>query len=257
MTRDRSDTGPSTPGDPASERADRDRVERFLTAFNAVDRLLRERTGIDDHGVPFRTVLRRFQRGQRWRGADRLGEFAELRNLLVHETVAPDAWLAVPTEEVVRRLEAIRDRLAGVPRAAQAFRTRVETLAPDTPLAEVARSAHRTGFSQFPLVDADERIVGLLTDRGLARWWAARASEPHADLAGALASATAADVMAAEADRTTWTTAAAAEPAERVLARFVDAPELEAVLITERGDAVGPLLGIATHLDVVRWWDPG
>ena len=39
-------------------RMERERVERFLTAFNAVDRLLRERTGVDDHGVPFRRVRR-------------------------------------------------------------------------------------------------------------------------------------------------------------------------------------------------------
>jgi len=236
---------------------ERNRVERFLTAFNAVDRLLRERTGVDDHGVPFRTVLRRFLRSQPWRGAERLTEYAELRNLLVHETLAPDAYLAVPSEDAVRRLEAIRDRLAGVPRAEEAFRRRVATLEPEAPLAEVLATAHRTGFSQFPLVDAEGRVVGLLTDRGLARWWAAQAVREHADVAAAVAAATAADVLGAETDRQTWTTAAADEPAERVLARFVDEPELEAVLITRDGSDRGPLLGIATHLDVVRRWDPG
>ncbi len=243
--------------DVAHTSMERDRVERFLTAFNAVDRLLRERTGVDDHGVPFRTVLRRFLRAQPWRGAERLSEYAELRNLLVHETLAPDAYLAVPSEEVVRRLEAIRDRLAGVPRAEEAFRRRVATLAPDTPLAEVLATAHGTGFSQFPLVTAEGRVVGLLTDRGLARWWAAQAAREGADLAAAVAAATAADVLVAEADRQTWATAAGDEPAERVLTRFVDAPELEAVLITRDGGDRAPLLGIATHLDVVRRWDPG
>jgi len=235
------------------------RVDRFLGAFNAVDALLRERLGVPDHGVAFRTVLRRFLRGPAWRGAERLEAYADLRNLLVHETVAPNGWLAVPTEATVRRLEAIRDRLAGGRRADEAFRRPVETLALATPLAEVLATAHRTGFSQFPVLDGGV-VVGLLTDRGLARWWAAHVATLAGGRGGAaadLAGATAAEVLAADADRRTWATAAGDETAERVLARFVDAPTLEAVVVTEGGAADGTLLGIATHLDVVRFWDEG
>jgi CBS domain-containing protein len=236
--------------------AEHDRVERFLTAFNAIDRLLRERTGIGDHGASFRSVLRRFLRTQGWRGAERLEEYADLRNLLVHETLAPDAWLAVPTEEVVRRIEAIRDRLAGARRADEAFRRRVEALDRATPLAEAMRLVHRTGYSQFPLTSSG-RLVGLLTDRGLARWWAARVAEPGADVGAALQAASAGDVLLADADRVTWAIAAGDVDAVGVLARFVDAPTLEAVVITGNGREDGELLGIATHLDVVRFWDGG
>jgi CBS domain-containing protein len=235
---------------------ERARVERFLAAFNAVDRLLRERTGLHDHGASFRAVLRRFLRTQGGRGTERLEEYADLRNLLVHETLEPDGWLAVPTEEVVRRIEALRDRLAGGRRADHAFRRQVETLTPATPLADALRLAHRTGFSQFPLL-ADGRIVGLLTDRGVARWWAARVADGSVALDDALRAASAADVMRADADRVTWATAAGDEPADRVLLRFVDAPALEAVLITVAGGVADGLVGIATHLDVVRFWDGG
>jgi CBS domain-containing protein len=212
---------------------------------------------VPDHGVAFRTVLRRFLRGPAWRGAERLEAYADLRNLLVHETVAPNGWLAVPTEVTVRRLEAIRDRLAGGRRADEAFRRPVETLARTTPLAEVLATAHRTGFSQFPVLDGG-RVVGLLTDRGLARWWAAHVAADRGGLAAAdVAGATAADVLAADADRATWATASGDDTAERVLERFVDAPTLEAVVITDEGRPDGALLGIATHLDVVRFWDEG
>lgn len=248
--------GETAEGRAAGATSERDRVERFLTAFNAVDRLLRERTGIGDHGASFRSVLRRFLRTQGWRGAERLEEYADLRNLLVHETLAPEAWLAVPTDEVVRRVEAIRDRLAGVRRADEAFRRRVEALDSRTPLGEAMRVAHRTGYSQLPLISSG-RLVGLLTDRGLARWWAARVAEPNADLDVALRAASAGDVLEADADRVTWDIAPGDEDAARVLARFVDAPTLEAVVITENGRDDGELLGIATHLDVVRFWDGG
>jgi CBS domain-containing protein len=241
---------------PESATDERDRVERFLTAFNAVDRLLRERTGIGDHGASFRSVLRRFLRTKGWRGAERLEEFADLRNLLVHETLTPDGWLAVPTDEVVRRIEAIRDRLAGARRADEAFRRQVETLDRATPLADAMRLAHRTGYSQLPLTESG-RLVGLLTDRGLARWWAARVAEADVDLDAALRGASAGDVMGADADRLTWVVAAGHEDAVGVLARFVDAPTLEAVVITDDGRDDGELRGIATHLDVVRFWDGG
>ena len=250
-------TGPDDADRADAERADAERVDRFLAAFNTVDRLLRERTGVADHGVPFRTVLRRFLRDQRWRGAERLDEYAELRNLLVHETLEPDGWLAVPSEQVVRRIEAIRDRLAGGRRADDAFKRRVATVAPATPLRDALAQAHATGFSQFPVVE-DDTVVGLLTDRGLARWLAARcaASGPLV-LSEAVAGATVADVLEADADRRTWDLAARDEPADRVLARFVERPELEAVLVTQHGKADQKLLGIATHVDVVRFWDGG
>lgn len=245
---------PSTDDLPATER---DRVERFLAAFNAVDRLLRERTGVQDHGVSFRSVLRRYARDHRGQKmADRLDDYAELRNVLVHETIVPNGWLAVPTEDVVRRIEGFRDALDGGRRADQAFRREVATVATGTPLRDALAQAHATGFSQFPVVD-DGAVVGLLTDRGIARWLAATAASEGASVSESLKGATVAEVLLADADRTTWALAARSEPAERVLARFVDAPELEAVLVTEHGEADQRLLGIATHLDVVRFWDPG
>jgi predicted transcriptional regulator len=235
---------------------ERDRVERFLAAFNTIDRLLRERTKIHDHGVPFRTVLRRYARDHRaQKMADRLDDYAELRNLLVHETLVPNGWLAVPSADVVRRIEGYRDALDGGRRADDAFKRRVATVSPATPMRDALAQAHATGFSQFPVVDGDV-VVGLLTDRGIARWLAARAADGDAAAVGdALERATVADVVQADADRTTWALAARDEPAERVLARFVDAPELEAVLVTQHGEADQGLLGIATHLDVVRFWD--
>jgi len=238
-------------------RADPDRVDRFLAAYNTVDRLLRERTGVADHGVPFRTVLRRFLRDQRWRGAERMEEYAELRNLLVHETLEPDGWLAVPSEQVVRRIEAIRDRLAGGQRADDAFKRRVATVSPTMPLRDALAQAHATGFSQFPVVE-DDTVIGLLTDRGLARWLAERcAAAGPLVLSEAVAGAAVADVLDADTDRRTWDLAARDEPADRVLARFVEQPELEAVLVTQHGKRDQKLLGIATHLDVVRFWDGG
>lgn len=245
---------PSTDDLPA---ADRDRVQRFLAAFNAIDALLRERTGVRDAGVSFRSVLRRYGREQRWKHADRVDDYADLRNVLVHETITPNGWLAIPTEDVVARIESIRDGLAGGRRADQAFQKEVATVAPDLRLRDALVQVHTTGFSQFPIVE-DDTVVGLLTDRAIARWLADRAADPNtASITTAVGEARVAEVVRADGERRTWDLAARDEPAERVLARFVASPNLEAVLITQHGKPGQGLIGIATHADVVRSWDEG
>lgn len=237
--------------------SDRDRVERFLAAFNAIDRLLRERTGVGGDGVSFRSVLRRYAREHRWKHADRVDDYADLRNVLVHETISPNGWLAIPTEDVVNRIESIRDALAGGRRADQAFQRDVATLTPDLSLRDALMEVHATGFAQFPIVEGDT-VVGLLTDRAIARWLAARAADPAtASITTAVGEARVAEVVQADGQRRTWDLAARDEPAERVLARFVTSPTLEAVLITQHGKPGQGLIGIATSADVVRSWDEG
>ena len=164
---------PSTDDLPA---ADRDRVQRFLAAFNAIDALLRERTGVRDDAVSFRSVLRRFARERRWQHADPVDDSAALRNELVHEPITPNGWVAIPTEDVVARIESIRDGLAGGRRADQAFQKEVVTVAPDLRLRDALVQVHTTGFSQLPIVE-EGSVVGLLTDRAVARWLASRAAD--------------------------------------------------------------------------------
>lgn len=241
--------------DALGERGERDRVERFLAAFNVVDRLLRSLTGMEDHGLSFRSVLRKYAHDHRWRHAETMEDYTDLRNLLVHETLSPEGWLAVPSVAVVERLETIREELAGRPRADQAFRREVTYLSRTTRLREALVKAHQTGYSQFPVLHAG-KVEGLLTERAIARWLAARAADPtRPSLTKAVEEATVAEVLRVDEGRETWRLAARDQPADLVLAAFVETPTLEAVLITEHGRADQRLLGIATHLDVVSRWN--
>lgn len=237
------------------EQGERERVERFLAAFNVVDRLLRSLTGMEDHGLSFRGVLRKYAHDHRWRHAETMEDYTDLRNLLVHETLSPEGWLAVPSVAVVERLEAIREELAGRPRADQAFRREVAYLSRTTRLREALLMAHQTGYSQFPVTHGG-KVEGLLTERAIARWLAARAADPaRPSLTKAVEEATVAEVLRVDQGRETWRLAARDQPADLVLAAFVETPTLEAVLITEHGRADQRLLGIATHLDVVSRWN--
>lgn len=241
-------------GEGLSDDGERDRVERFLAAFNGVDRLLRSLTGMEDHGLSFRGVLRKYAHDHRWRHAETMEDYTDLRNVLVHETLSPEGWLAVPSQAVVERLEAIRDELAGKPRADQAFRREVVYLSRSTSLREALATAHQTGYSQFPVLHRG-KVEGLLTERAVARWLAARAADPaRPSLTEAVEEATVAEVLQVDQGRETWRLAARDQPADLVLAAFVETPTLEAVLITEHGRPDQRLIGIATHLDVVHRW---
>jgi CBS-domain-containing membrane protein len=56
------------------------------------------------------------------------------------------------------------DRLLGSLRAATLMRADVTPLPPDMPLDEAARRLVRSGYKGLPVVDADRRVIGMLTE---------------------------------------------------------------------------------------------
>ena len=56
------------------------------------------------------------------------------------------------------------DRLLGSLRAATLMRADVTPLPPDMPLDEAARRLVRSGYKGLPVVDADHRVIGMLTE---------------------------------------------------------------------------------------------
>jgi len=61
------------------------------------------------------------------------------------------------------------DRLLGGLRAATLMRTDLAPLAPDMPLDEAARALVRSGYKGLPVVDADRRVIGMLTETDFLR----------------------------------------------------------------------------------------
>jgi CBS domain-containing protein len=158
----------------------RERVDRFLTAFNAIEGALRR--ALRSHkNVGFRELARDFaRRNSWWRTAqESLGPIADIRNFLVHETVEPNIYAAVPSLEVIEVIEGIRDELLKPTTVFDRYQKPVLEFTPETPLAEVLRVIAETGITYFPvrpIFDSDwsqargvMRVGRVKLDCGLAK----------------------------------------------------------------------------------------
>jgi len=237
-------------------------AEAFLTTFNRIERELKRRTGLADH-EGFKTAAHRFaDRHRWWRGdLEAMLAFSDLRNVIVHDRYERFAYLSIPSREVLNEIHAIHDRLVAPLRADEAFRRDVIAVDVADPLAAVLATIRDRSITQFPVYDAGA-FEGLLTAAGIVRWLAATFDAPRETPDGAseapsgpIAGRTVADVLAVRKDRRDWIFVARDVPALEVVEAFVDAPRLEAVLITEHGRHDQGLLGIATTSDAAAWRD--
>lgn len=237
-------------------------AEEFLTAFNRIERELKRRTGLADH-EGFKTAAHRFaDRHRWWRGdLEAMLAFSDLRNVIVHDRYERFAYLSIPSQDVLNEIGAIHDRLVEPVRADEAFRRDVVAVDMADPLSDVLATIRDRSITQFPVYDAGA-FEGLLTAAGIVRWLAATfdaPQEPPHDLAQeplrAFAARTVADVLTVQKDRRDWIFVARDVPALEVVEAFIDAPRLEAVLITEHGRHDQGLLGIATTSDAAAWRD--
>jgi len=258
-------TGPPDASLPAPPPGAHD-AEAFLTAFNRIERELKRRTGLADH-EGFKTAAHRFaERHRWWRGdLEAMLAFSDLRNVIVHDRYERFAYLSIPSRDVLNEIQAIHDRLVAPVRADEAFRRDVVAVDVADPLSDVLATIRDRSITQFPVYDAGA-FVGLLTGAGIVRWLAATfdaprdasrepARETKRELRGAFGARTVADVLAVRKDRRDWIFVARDVPALEVVEAFVEAPRLEAVLITEHGRSDQGLLGIATTSDAAAWRD--
>lgn len=229
-------------------------AEEFLTAFNRIERELKRRTGLADH-EGFKTAAHRFaDRHRWWRGdLEAMLAFSDLRNVIVHDRYERFAYLSIPSRDVLNEIRAIHDRLVTPVRADEAFRREVVAVDRGDRLPDVLETIRDRSIIQFPVYD-EGAFVGLLTAAGIVRWLAS-INEPGHEPAAPFASSTVADVLGVQKDRRDWLFVARDVPALEVVEAFVDAPRLEAVLITEHGRDDQGLLGIATTSDAAAWRD--
>jgi CBS domain-containing protein len=224
-----------------------ERLERFLAAFNAIERELAEALGLTGH-KPFRMMVHDYeQKHPGWVHAPQLYAFADLRNLLVHETTEVDEAIAVPTETSVEEIEAIRHKLEGV--AGEVYAKKVLTVQVDDSLTSVLQSMKRNDFTHFPVYE-DVTFKGLLTDNGIARWLARHLDEQGDTIH--LRDVRVGDALGQQEGARNYVFITPHEPIVKVARHFSTNPLLEGALITADGKPTRNLLGIATRWDMLE-----
>jgi CBS domain-containing protein len=229
--------------------------ERFLAAFSAIERCLRNQTGLEkrtrfykmvDDAAESNPAFRRF--------SNDLKEFADLRNAIVHERT-DEHVIAEPNDRAVRQIEMILNMVEHPPRVIPHFQKRVYQMTPDDPIAIAAYVMLEHDFSQLPICD-DSGFVSLLTANDIARWLGMCVPHHMVDLEKTLVSEVmdcncAPDMPNAGMDYTFFSrndTIFAALEQFQVCEQC--GQRLEAILITEHGRPDEALIGIITIWDL-------
>jgi predicted transcriptional regulator len=231
----------------ATEQADL--WERFQVAYNNIDRQFRKLLNTD-RAQSFTSLIKKYEETHRL-GAD--GDYlrmtADLRNVLVHEKTKPYVQLAIPTEEVVERLEVIAGRISNPPRLLPRFQKVVEVLELQTSLAQTLRKIARRDYSQFPVYH-ESRFWGLLTENGITRWLAHHMTD---DLSLVdFEDVPIKKVLPEEEKRSNCLFMSRDRTIDEVEKCFREEGMLEAVLITHNGNKSEKLLGIVTRWDILH-----
>lgn len=222
-------------------------IQSFMASYNAIDRELRHRLGLDQYQTFSRVVDAYSEQNQYWPHRNELKTIAELRNFLVHNQTVPYQHLAVPTEAIVERIETINSQLAK--RVVPRFQSKVTALRSDQSLAELLALVDRNEYSQFPVYDQEDNFLGLITENAITRWLARHVTSQLAlvdfqDVAIGV-------VLQSAEYSTNYHFIARGASVDEAFAHFARDPLLEAVLITHSGKSSQALLGIITRWDVL------
>jgi CBS domain-containing protein len=244
---------PEAPEARAGEVAGDRLSDRFLGAFARVEDGLKRILGTASKDG-FRWMVRQAAKRNAIVAAveEDLTELADLRNAIVHER-GGGYVIAEPHAATVERLERIAELILDPPGVELVMSRPVVVCAPDEPIRQAARRMVRGDFSRLP-VYAEGELVGLLTANALARWVAARLTEPEP----AMHEETVRDVLGFGESARRFELVAADQRVADVLALFSAATQkgrrIEAVLVTATGSPSERPLGIITIQDLPRMY---
>lgn len=229
-----------------------DLIERFRSSYHAIEKHLRTLLRKSQEGNASLTSLAaeyaRISKG--WSAeAEYLKRVGDLRNVLIHETIKPYQYLAVPTLTAVQRLEAILARLTNPVRVIPTFQKKVEAVSVDDSLADVLKRISKLDYSQFPFYDK-QIFKGLLTENGITRWLAHHVSNEFSLVD--LADVPVRKALKEEERRPNCLFISRDKPVDEITALFAEHELLEAALITENGNRREGLLGIITRWDIIQ-----
>lgn len=227
---------------------DFDLIERFVTAFNRIDRFLRETYHADERMSFGRLVEIHLRKNPHWRDADALRSFKSVRNVIVHERDLPYRYLFVPTQNAVDEIEQVEQRMLSPERLLPRFRRNVVTVAAGDTAARLFEIIIQHGWAKLPVYE-DGKFRGLLSEKSLAHWMAryVAAAGMKIDLSDVLVG-----TMLDEENGRNVEFMAAQATTDELIREFSLNPQLQAVLVTEHGKAEEKLLGIATWGDALQ-----
>mgnify|MGYP001412456494 CR=1 FL=1 len=228
-------------------------AERFIAAYNMIDKTIKREFRFNDH-VPFTRMIDRVRKRhpviEKYEQV--LREYAQLRNAIVHERTEPHYIIAEPHEEVVNQIEQIRDLLINPEYLIPKFKRNVLTFQANDNLSLVLEAIRKHGYTQFPVFKHNE-FIGLITDNGIARWLATHSMDRDT----VAIDASLEEILTHEKYRENVLFMSAETNVLEAREQFLDymekkATHLNAILITHNGEKDEPLLGMITAMNLVE-----
>lgn len=226
--------------------------ERFLIAFNKIEKILKDISDSKDY-LPFFKALDRAKRNHATvrRYEDDLREFADLRNAIVHHRTSTEYAIAEPHVEIVELIERIEHLLSQPVTVGTVFAGTVYTFEETDTLSKVLKVVRDKDIMQLPIYNNDE-FAGLITARGIAKWLAETIE--NVDISREMA--TMADILNYEKNVNNHRFIASDTPVDEAMEIFkrsvLEGGRLEALLITRRGKKEELVTGIITPIDLMR-----
>lgn len=231
---------------------DRKNSERFLLAFNKIEKLMKSLVKEKDHMSFFKAIdLSKKEHAAIRKYEDDLREFGDLRNAIVHHRTEAEYAIAEPHTEIVELIEHIENLLSQPVTVGTTFAREVHTVRAEHTLEEVLRKVRDKKFKHIPVYKNGE-FSGLITANGIMRWLAATVDEKSISRE----ITTMDDILKYEKNGNTYRFIASNTSVYEAQEIFKDSilagRMLEALLITRNGRQQENLIGIITPIDLIQ-----
>lgn len=226
-------------------------AKEFLKLYNELTDYLRVITRAD-RSVPYTKLVDRAAEidAPTKRVSNRLKDYGDLRNAIVHHREYPEEIIAEPINDAVIQFRTIVEEIRSPKKVIPTFERTVQTFAASEPLAKALSFMLESDFSQIPVVR--DGTLTLLTVEGIAKWLEDQARHDsvvisEATIEDALRKDITSTFLVMSSDHNVY-------DAREAFATSLERgrPRLFAILITRSGDPRDRPIGIITPWDLLE-----
>lgn len=225
----------------------------FLAAFHRIEKEMKKIIGSNDH-LQFSGLLKRAESKSAVlrQYHNELLDYANLRNVIVHERIDPNMAIAEPHIKIVEKIKKIEGDLINPRTVYQDFQCEVYSFDQKDKLSELLKGIREKQFTQFPIFSNTD-FVGLISENGITHWLAQNVDEDLIDLTETPLSA----ILKYEESKENYKFLKRNSPVAEAIEIFKNSIQndkrIDAILITENGKPQEKFLGIITSWDILNF----
>lgn len=147
--------------------------KKFLNSFNTLHKILRKK--LNEPDMDFGPLLNKVKKNRDivlMRYYEKLDFYREFRNILVHEETNDMPSVAEPSDFIVDEIGEVLERIKNPKKVYQLFNHEVIHFNLNDSLSKVLNIVKEKEYSQFPVFNNNNELVGLISENGITRFLA-------------------------------------------------------------------------------------